>query len=127
LVVQAPPATHAEQTPALQTASAPQVVPFGICAAVSSQVWTPVAQEVTPTRQAFGFSAQGSPATQAEQTPPLQTWSVPHAVPFASGTKVSTQVCAPVAQEVRLCVHAPKAVQSAPATHALQTPVPLQT
>jgi hypothetical protein len=33
----------------------------------------------------------------------------------------------PVAQEVRLWVHAPNAVQSAPATQALQTPLPLQT
>jgi hypothetical protein len=53
--VQVPPSAHAEQTPALQTWSGPQFVPFAICVVVSSQVSTPVSHEVTPSRQAFGL------------------------------------------------------------------------
>jgi hypothetical protein len=102
-------------------------VPFASGVAVSRQVSAPVAHEVTPWRHAFALYEHAAPAVQAPQRPSSQTWFVPHAVPSASGIPVSTQVCAPLSQDVTLWVQAPAMVQSRPATQALQTPVPLQT
>jgi hypothetical protein len=126
-VRQVAPATHETQLPALQTRSVPQPVPFASGVAVSRQVSAPVAHEVTPWRHAFALYEHAVPAVQAPQRPSSQTWFVPHAVPSASGIPVSTQVCAPLSQDVTLWVQAPAMVQSRPATQALQTPVPLQT
>jgi hypothetical protein len=98
LYAQGWPAVQALQTPPRQTWSGPQVVPFGFAVPVSMQTDAPVAQEVVPSTQLFGFVAQASAAVQALQAPPLQTAgtagvaSMTHAVPFGMGAAVSTQV-----------------------------------
>jgi hypothetical protein len=102
---QARPAVHAEQTPPLQTWSVPQLVPFGSGVAVLTHCRVPVVQEVRPVRHGSGSSVQATPATQALQTPPLQTWSVPHVVPFSTCVAVSSQVSVPVAQLVVPATH----------------------
>jgi hypothetical protein len=99
------PAVQALQTPALQTWFVPQLVPFArVTAGSSTQTcvpsWPGIVQETTPPVQGeLGFVVHEPPATHVRQTPPLQTWSVPHAVPSASGAAVSTHACVPVAQE----------------------------
>ena len=127
-VVQASPAVHAPQTPPLQTMFVPQVVPsvFGV---PSTQTDVPVEHEVTPFRQrGSGFVVQATPAVQEAHVPPLQTWFVPHEVPFAIGVAVSTQVWVPVEQEVTPWTHGFGFVeQVVPAVHALHVPEPLQT
>src|SRR5260221_41973 len=66
----------------------------------SMQVCAPVTQEVTPFLQTLGFEVQEPPAVQATQVPaPLQTMFVPQPVPAAL-LPASTQVWAPVAQDV---------------------------
>jgi hypothetical protein len=86
-VGQPTPAAQAVHVPSKQTSGTvgptSQVVPFARFAAVSMQVEVPVAQEVVPTLQGFGGVAQDSPSVQALHAPPLQTWFVPHEVPFA--------------------------------------------
>jgi hypothetical protein len=122
------PAVQATQLPPLlQTKSVPQAVP-GALLPPSTQVMTPVAQDVVPFRQTPGLPVHALPAVHAPQAPlPLQTMLVPQAVPGAL-LPPSTQVIAPVAQEVvplrqmlGLVVHALPAVQ------APQVPLPLQT
>ena len=105
LVAQAWPATQVTQAPPLQTWSVPQTVPSGSLPA-STQTELPVAQEVVPVRQKVGLVAQAWPATQATQTPALQTWSVPQPVPFAFGSGPSTQA-GPLAQERTPCWQTP--------------------
>jgi hypothetical protein len=123
---QAAPATQAMHAPPLQTWFVPQTVPFGSVVGESTQTEVPVAQEVVPVWQASGFVSQATPAVHATQLPALQTWSVPHVVPFASGVAVSRQL-SPVAQDV---VPARQVlglvVQAAPGVHAVHTP-PSQT
>jgi hypothetical protein len=100
-VAQVWPAVQETQAPALQTRFAPQPVPSARDVPLSTHVVEPVAQEVTPARQAVGFVPQASPAVQPVHTPPLQTWSVPQTVPFCSGTReLSRHACVPVEQEV---------------------------
>jgi hypothetical protein len=92
------------------------------------QTIVPVAQLLMPLAQGFGLVAQAWFAVHAPQLPlPSQVMLVPQLVPPIL-LLPSTQVIAPVAQEVTpflqtlgLVVHAPPAVQ---ATHA---PAPLQT
>jgi hypothetical protein len=113
--------------PPLQTSSGPQTVPPGFGVAVFSQVSAPVAQEVTPSTHAFVLYAQGWPAVQVLQTPPRQTWSVPHVVPFGFAVAVSMQTEVPVAQEVVPSTQLFGFVaQARAAVQALQAP-PLQT
>jgi hypothetical protein len=126
-VSQASPAVQAPHAPALHTWFVPQLAPSARTVEVSTQSSTPVEQSVTPTRHAVGFVLQGSPAEHAPQTPPLQTMSVPQLVPFGTGSAVGSQVCVPLVQLVRLTVHAPAGVQSAPAVHALHAPEPSHT
>jgi hypothetical protein len=72
-VLQASPATHATQAPALQTWFAPHDVPFGKAAALM-HCCVPVEQSWTPTWQrASGCVVQASPATQVTHEPPLHT------------------------------------------------------
>jgi hypothetical protein len=128
-VVQEAPARQVLHTPALQTAPAPQDVPFGFGVAVSRHCSVPVAQEVTPSTQGFGLVSQKALATQVAQLPPLQTRSGPQLVPFGSGAAaLSTQTDVPVEQEVIPVRHGSAfSVQVTPAVHGLQAPLPLQT
>jgi hypothetical protein len=114
------------QAPPEQREDAPQEVPSGSGVGPSTQTDVPVAHEVVPARQEPGFW-QGAFATHAVQAPPLQTWSVPHTVPFGSAVVVSTQVDVPVAQEVLPVRQGSGFVsQAASAVHARQAPA-LQT
>jgi hypothetical protein len=120
---------QAPQTPALQTASAPQGVPFGSGVAEFTHADVPVAQEVTPTKHGAAFVSQEVPAVHALQMPPLQTASVPQPVPFARVTAgLSTQTCVPsepgTVQDTIPPVQGEFGfvVQDAPATQVVQTP-----
>jgi hypothetical protein len=120
---QASPAAQVEQVPALQTLSVPQVVPFAIGVAVSTQVSAPVAHEVAPATHGFGLVAHARPAAQEEQVPALHTMFVPQLVPFPRAAP-STQTDAPVEQEVtpRLQSGSGLPAQSSPAVHETQAP-----
>ena len=98
--MQAPPAVQATQAPELlQTMLVPQPVP-GDLLAPSTQVLAPVEHEIMPFLQMLGLVLQAAPAVQATQPPlPSQTWLVPQVVPAAL-LPPSTQVCAPVEQEL---------------------------
>src|SRR5438477_487871 len=76
----------------------------------------------------LGFPVQAPPAMHATQLPaPLQTMLVPQPVPAVFGLP-STQVMAPVVQEVVPLLHGfelPE--QDVPAAQAMQPPAPLQT
>jgi len=78
--------------------------------------------------QTFGFPVQAPPAVHATQAPdPLQTMLVPQLVP-ADLLPPSTQVIAPVEQEVVPFLQMlGLVVQAAPAVQAPQVPEPLQT
>jgi hypothetical protein len=133
LVVQVPPAAHAVHEPALQTSGTPgstsQVVPFATTVAESTQTEVPVAHEVVPVTQGFGFPLHETPATQVAQTPPLQTWLVPQSVPFGSGASaLSTHVWLPVEHEVVPVRHRSGLVsQATPAAHGTQAAAVEQT
>jgi uncharacterized membrane protein YvlD (DUF360 family) len=121
------PAVQALHVPPLQTRFVPQLVPLGICVAALTQVSTPVAHEVMPVTQLFGFVEQARAAVQALQRPLLQTWFVPQVVPFGMFVVVLTQVSMPVAHEVMPVTQLFGFVEQArAAVQALQTP-PLQT
>ena len=79
--------------------SVPQLRPLLAGAALSTQVATPVAQEVTPALHRVGLTEQAAPSVQSRQAPFLQTWLLPQAVPSAA-LRESTHLCAPVAHEV---------------------------
>jgi hypothetical protein len=101
LPLQPLPAVQETQVPVpLQTMLVPQAVPAALFVS-SRQVCTPVMHEVTPlTQAAFGFVVQDWPGAQRVHWPfALQTWLVPQPVP-AAFMAPSTQICAPVAQEV---------------------------
>ena len=98
--VQDVPAVQATQVPEpLQTMLVPQLVPpaFGV---LSTQVCTPVVQEVMPFLHAApGFVVHGWPLAQTVHWPlALQTELVPQLVPGAWAAP-STQVCTPVAHD----------------------------
>jgi hypothetical protein len=113
------------QTPALQTRSVPQTVPFGSMLAVIVQVMVGE-QEVMPVRQGLD-GTQDSPAVQLMQPPLLQTRLVPQPVPSAT-LPDSTQVGDPVLQVVTPVRQGrPGTEQLAPAAHAVQVPCALQT
>jgi hypothetical protein len=124
--VQARFAVQATHCPPLQTWSAPQAVPFASAVPVSTQVWLPVAHEVTPAWHGFA-GVQAALAVQATHCPPLHTRSAPQVVPFASAVPF-TQTEVPLEQEVAPAWHSVSGcvVQvwfAAQATHdpALQT------
>jgi hypothetical protein len=128
LVVQEPPAVQPTQAPEpLQTRLVPQLVPADLLAP-STQVWAPVVQEVTPLLQLFGLVPHAELAVQETQVPePLQTRLVPQPTPGAV-LPPSTQVCAPVEQELVPVLQAlGLPVQALPAVQEMQPPEPLQT
>ena len=108
--------------PPLHTRSGPHVAPSFAGVAPFSQTWVPVAQEVTPATQTFGFVTHAAFATQPTQLPALHTRSVPHEVPFAFAVGELSQVRAPVAQDSMPSMHGFGFVEHAPpaaqATHA---------
>jgi len=128
-VVQAWFAVHVPQFPLpSQTMFVPQLVP-PILLLPSTQVWAPVAQEFVPFLQMLGLVVQEPLAVQETQVPePLQTMLVPQLVP-AILLLPSTQVWAPVVQEVVpfLQVLFGLVLQATPAAHETQVPEPLQT
>jgi hypothetical protein len=73
----------------------------------------------------LGFPLQASPAVQDAHEPPLQTWFVPHVVPFAT-SPVSTHTGAPLAHWIAPVLQS-DGVQAAPSVQAMQPPVPLHT
>lgn len=106
------------------TMLAPQLVPPTLLPP-STQVWAPVAQEVTPVLQAFGLPVQGWPALHAMQVPPLsQTMPTPQLAPAV--------VFAPSMQVVMLPLHIVLPCLQAPglpvqlwfAMHTPQKPLP---
>jgi hypothetical protein len=119
------PAMQVTHIPALQTLLGPQVLPFPRVSPVSVQViagaqtWLPVWQGLD--------GVQVAPTVHAVQTPSSQTWPVPHMVPLAT-FPVSVQTGAPVSHVIAAVRQGFAAtVQLAPAWHATQAPVALQT
>ena len=94
----------AKHTPPLQTRPGPQLAPAS-GTAVSMHVEAPVRHEVLPTLQGSGLFVHARSATQATQPPPLQTMSVPQLRPLVAFAALSTQVAAPVEQEVTPALH----------------------
>jgi hypothetical protein len=103
--VQSVPETQETHAPLSQTRFVPHVVPFATGVVEFTQVCVPVAQEVVPARQEFGFVLHAIPEVHVVHAPLLQTWPVPQVVPFTTGVVVSTQVCVPVEQDVVPCTH----------------------
>jgi hypothetical protein len=128
LPVQEPPAVQETHVPLpLQTKLVPQLVPAALLPP-SMQVIAPVEHEVAPFLQLPGLPVQACPAVHETQAPePLQTMLVPQPVP-AGLLPPSTQVIAPVEQEVVPFMQLPGLpVQACPAVHETQAPELLQT
>lgn len=106
------------------TLPTPQAVPAGRFA-LSTQTAVPVVHEVTPTLQTL-TDAHASPGVQATHWPVLHTRSVPHEAPLGLFAPV-TQIGAPAAHEMTPTWHRLAGVHAAPAVHAPQVPLPLQT
>jgi hypothetical protein len=123
--VQAAPAVHGTQLPALQTWLVPQPVPFGTAVPLSWQVGVPVVQVSVPLWHGFAAGVQAPPPVHGTQLPLLHTRLVPHAVPFAT-LPVSAQTGTPVTHEFAPVLHRFVGWQLAPAVHAVQVPL-LQT
>jgi hypothetical protein len=92
---------------------------------LSVQTGVPEPHAVTPVRHGF-VGSHAAAATQALQTPPPQTRSVPQLAPSGTLVTVSTQTDTPVAHDVAPTWHASAGTHGAFATHAEHTP-PLQT
>src|SRR5689334_9969404 len=105
----------------------PQLVP-GVLLVPSTHAIAPDMQDVVPFLQTLVLPLQALPAVQVTQAPePLQTWLVPQLVP-AILLVSSTQVMAPVVQDVVPFLQAVGlVVQALPAVHETQLPEPLQT
>jgi len=114
------PAVHGEHVPLLQTMLAPHVVPFGLLV-VSPQVEMPDAHVVAPFLHMFE-GGQGVPAVHPEHAPLLQTWLVPHDVPFGL-LPVSAHIDTPEAHEVAPVLHTFPGEQVVPAVQAEHTPL----
>jgi len=116
---------HVAQVPLpSQTMLLPQLVPPALLLP-STQVWVPVAQEVTPFLHALGLPVHGWPALQALHAPlPLQTMPTPQLLPAALFAP-STQVVAAPLHIVLPCLHAVGLpVQLWSAMHTPQKPLP---
>jgi hypothetical protein len=96
--VQLAPATQATHAPALQTWSAPQVVPSGSFP-LSVQTGAPLPHAIAPVLHGVAGS-HATPASQALHVPPPQTAFVPQLAPSATLAPVSTHTAAPEEQEV---------------------------
>jgi hypothetical protein len=94
----------------------------------SRQTGEPVWQLTMPVLHGVGFVVQFAFAVQAVQTPdPLQNMLLPQLVPPVLSVS-STQVCAPVAQEVVPFLQMPGLVlHGCPEAQAAQVPLPSQT
>jgi hypothetical protein len=127
---QACPGVHEPQNPfPSHTWLDPHAVPGATLAAPSTQVAAPVAQETIPTLHGDGLPLHALPPAHATQVPvPLQTMLLPQAVPAALAAP-STQVCAPVAQDVTPFVHAAPGfvAHGWPGAHSPHCPFALQT
>jgi hypothetical protein len=119
------PSAHGEQTPALQTLSVPQLIPSTAGLPVSTH---PTVGEHTVVPMWHGFvGVHARPTVQATHMPALQTRSVPHEVPFGTLAD-SMQTGVPVLHAVVPVRQAlPGMEHDAPAVHAPQLPVALQT
>jgi len=127
-VVHETPAVQATQVPApLQTMFVPQLTPGDLLLPLT-QVWAPVEQDVVPFMQTLGLVLHDVPTVQATQVPePLHTMFVPQPRP-GDLLVSSTQVEAPVAQDVAPFLHTfGLVVHETPAAQAIQPPEPLHT
>jgi hypothetical protein len=91
------PAVHAVHEPLLQTSFVPQGVPLVAFVALTHVV-DPVEHETVPTWHTFPPGLHDAPAVHAPHCPALQTWLVPHGVPFAA-CPVCVQTGAPVVHD----------------------------
>ena len=99
-------------------------MPFGSDVPLSWQVGLPVVQICVPLWHGL-LGVQAPPAVHDTQLPSLQTWLLPHIVPFAT-FPVSAQTGTPVTHEFAPVLQWFVGWQLAPAVHALQVPL-LQT
>jgi hypothetical protein len=116
---------HATHDPPLQTWLVPQLVPFDRLVALT-HVETPPMHDVVPCWQRLPLGLQTAPAVHATHAPLLQTWLVPHVVPFATFVTLE-QAIAPLAQDVvPVWQTLPPGLHIWPAVHAVHAPL-LQT
>ncbi len=84
------PDAHATHAPSEHTSARPHDRPLSAFPA-TTQTGSPVPHSVRPSAQGFPGTSQLVPAAHVAHTPPRQTLSGPHAVPFAWGLPVSEQ------------------------------------
>jgi len=123
--VQATPAVQGTQLPELQTWFVPQLVPLLISVPVSMQVGLPVVQICVPAWHGL-LGAQATPDVHGTQLPSLQTWLLPHVVPFAM-FPVSAQTAVPVTHEFTPVLHLFAGWQLEPETQSMHVPAELHT
>jgi hypothetical protein len=129
-VLHACPCVHEMHVPVpLHTMFVPHTTPPPSFPGPSTQVWPPLAHDVTPSLQGFGFVPQELPAVHETQPPlPLHTLLVPHDVPGAALPEPSTHVGPPLAHDVTPALHTfGLPVHEPLALHATQPPLPLHT
>jgi hypothetical protein len=110
------------QLPALHTWFVPQLVPLVTAVPVSMHVELPVEQTSVPVWQGFAVGRQLPPAAHGTHAPLLQTWLVPHDVPFAT-LPVSAQTGTPVTHEFAPVLHLLVGWQVEPDVHGPQVPL----
>ncbi len=108
--------------PLTHTSLVPHTVPLGAGSPVSMQTGAPVEQSVIPASHGLPVGVQAAFCVHALHAPSSQTMFVPHEVPGASGTRVSVQVCVPVAQEVEPTSQGLAGVHERPAVHPTHEP-----
>jgi hypothetical protein len=113
---------HGTQLPALHTWFVPQVVPLETAVPVSMHVELPVEQTSVPVWQGFAVGRQLPPAVHGTHAPLLQTWLVPHDIPFAT-FPVSAQTGTPVTHEFAPVLHLFVGWQVELAVHGPQVPL----
>jgi len=116
------PSLHETHAPPLQILPDPQDVPFGAFPA-SRHTGSPVLQAVEPVRQGLSGMSQADPGTQAtHDAVPLQTRSLPQALPAGRFIPVSTHWTLPPLQVRAPLWHGLSARQGSPSTQAVHAP-----
>jgi hypothetical protein len=113
-------ALHGAHTPLQHSPPLAHAVP-SVTFPVATQVAWPVLQDVNPPVW-HGFDrVHATPAVQATQLPPLQTWFVPHAVPSAT-LPISEHMGVPVEHAISACWHGLADTQLSPAEQGTHAP-----
>jgi hypothetical protein len=118
-------AVHAEQRPLRQTMFVPQGLPSPTLLPVSVHWAAPLAQLSVPVWHLLA-GGQAMPATQATHRPSPHTLPIPQPFPFWALPE-GLHTGAPVVHSSLPVLHGSLTGQASPATHAMHTPLGLQT